>query len=74
MLFAGNVAEGGMWQEIAWGRGQQLPEKMFQPCVENALRVFPLCFPHGVINYFMSLRNVIKSNNKIYCKGDTGQR
>ena len=41
---------------------------------ENALRVFPLCFPHGVINYFMSLRNVIKSNNKIYCKGDTGQR
>ena len=25
---------------------------------ENALRVFPLCFPHGVINYFMSLRNV----------------
>ena len=25
---------------------------------ENALHVFPLCFPHGVINYFMSLRNV----------------
>ena len=24
---------------------------------ENALRVFPSCFPHGV-NYFMSLRNV----------------
>ena len=41
---------------------------------ENALRVFPLCFPHGDINYFMSLRNVIKSNNKIYCKGGTGQQ
>ena len=41
---------------------------------ESALRVFPLCFCHGIINYFMSLRNVIKSNNKIYCKGDTGQQ
>ena len=34
--------------------------------------VFPLCFPHGGMNYLMSLRNV-KSNNKISCKSDTGQ-
>ena len=26
--------------------------------LERALRVFPLCFPHEVINYFMSLKNV----------------
>ena len=25
---------------------------------ESALRVFPLCFPHGYINYVMCLRNV----------------
>ena len=25
---------------------------------KSALRDFPLCFPHGVFNYFMSLRNV----------------
>ena len=35
--------------------------------------VFPLSFPHGVMNYFMSLRN-FKSNNKISCKSDTGQQ
>ena len=26
--------------------------------LESALHVFPLCFPHGVINCFTSLKNV----------------
>ena len=32
---------------------------------ESALRVFPLCFSHGVINYFMSLRNVNQTTKYI---------
>ena len=32
---------------------------------ESALRVFPLCFSHGVINYFMSLRNVNQTTQYI---------
>ena len=40
---------------------------------ENALRVFPLCFSHGVINYFMSLRNVNLTTKYIAKVHDTGQ-
>ena len=32
---------------------------------ENALRVFPLCFPHGDINSFMSLKNVNQTTKYI---------
>ena len=32
---------------------------------ENALRVFSLCFPHRVINYFMSLENVNQTTKYI---------
>ena len=32
---------------------------------ESALRVFPVCFSHGVINYFKILRNVNETTKYI---------
>ena len=35
---------------------------------ESALHVFPLSFPHAVINNFMSLRNVNQQTRKYIAK------